>query len=797
MSKRKLSFKWFGSLSNLAHSLSLENRSSKTAAKHDGSQGLNLLAKRYSDDTEVCPHSPSHIHSSEACSHLATIPRLSRKEKKSKKSKKTGSGAVLETRKGDYVADSPLLSVLSLQGVSSGDEASFLDTAVKPHPVATRALQAEIKQSSGLLEDETASTSQQCPLSPEAQKMPPLAELEDHGQPSTMGTSPHGTSSALPEQSESRLGEAQESKPLTSHLPMDIRGEYVKFSKERYLLDTPPEKLRKELEEELKRSSDDMSSHGWYHGLMPREVSETLVLRNGDFLIRDSLTSMGDYVLTSRWNHKVLHFVIGKVLEESGTFRPRVQYQLGRESFDSVAALIHFYVGSQKPLSQESGAHIYCPINRTLPLRILEAAFTVTLKQDPVSPLSSLRRTFIQKQGVALDDRPRTLLAMPHRLSSSMDQIQMIRSPLSPLGEYVPSTAYNTISHHRSPSATPVLPSEGYEEGYDVLEHSRGVFSVPLVEKESSFKPGQYRSLLMPAENKPLEASILKRVKELLTEVDARTAAWHITKADCMVARILNVSEEMRQKMAVSSGLELLTLPHGQQLRLDLWERFHTMSFMMAAELLGCTGSREERAAFLFKAILLASELKSSQGNMFGFATIMRALELRQVKRLEQTWMTLRQKHTEGAILYEKKLKPYLKSMNEGSLEECMPSDTTFPHVVPLLSLLERGVAVGEEAELWEYTDMGVDVVMSHLETARTMAQHGEVYCSNAQTKLQGFQERPELLEIFLTEFQMRLLWGSRGVVASQTERYQKFDKVLTALSYKLEPPGGQRVERT
>lgn len=68
-----------------------------------------------------------------------------------------------------------------------------------------------------------------------------------------------------------------------------------------------------------------------------------------------------------------------------------------------------------------------------------------------------------------------------------------------------------------------------------MLEHSRGVFSVPLVEKVSSFKPGPYMSLLMPAENKPLEAGILKRVKELLTEVDARTTAWHITKVDCMV----------------------------------------------------------------------------------------------------------------------------------------------------------------------------------------------------------------------------------------------------------------------
>lgn len=51
-----------------------------------------------------------------------------------------------------------------------------------------------------------------------------------------------------------------------------------------------------------------------------------------------------------------------------------------------------------------------------------------------------------------------------------------------------------------------------------------------------------------------------------------------------------------------------------------------------------------------------------------------------------------------------------------------------------------------------------------------------------------GFQARPELLEVFSTEFQMRLLWGSQGSSSSQARRYEKFDKVLTALSHKLEP---------
>lgn len=56
---------------------------------------------------------------------------------------------------------------------------------------------------------------------------------------------------------------------------------------------------------------------------------------------------------------------------------------------------------------------------------------------------------------------------------------------------------------------------------------------------------------------------------------------------------------------------------------------------MMAVDLLGCTGSTEERAALLHKTIQLAAELKSNMGNMYGFAAVMRALELPQVREWE------------------------------------------------------------------------------------------------------------------------------------------------------------------
>ncbi|XP_051907494.1 SH2 domain-containing protein 3C isoform X3 [Hippocampus zosterae] len=652
----------------------------------------------------------------------------------------------------------------------------------------------------------------------------------------------------------------------------------VQFSKEKYLLESPPEKLRKELEEELKLSPADIRSHGWYHGHIPREVSETLVQHHGDFLVRDSLINVSDYVLTCRWDNEALHFKISKVLVKSSD--TKVQYVLESESFDSVPELVRFYASQRKAISQSGGVHIYCPVSRTLPLRYLEATFALSGgKHGCAYSPSNQRGAYIKRRSVTMMDGLTTEKMMPHSPSTihhhkdamrncamSMDQIQEYRCPLSPVGETPMSPAYCAITRQRAhsggrvlavvppspiarrssdpqlspsssnnppehpanishsahsspahrpafqshssetagsycdlrpcPSGPPKPPTKTYverlrveeERNEGVREEGDGMCSAPRVETASLFRPSRFESCIMPADNKPLEMSVLKRVKELLAEVDARTAAKHITLVDCTIARILGVKSEMQRMMGVSSGLELLTLPHGHQLRLDLLERFYTMSIMTAVDLLGCTGSTEERAALLHKTIQLAAELKSNLGNMFGFAAVMRALELPQISRLEQTWVTLRQRHTEGAILYEKKLKPFLKNLNDGK-ESSAVSNTTFPHILPVLSLLERGLALGEVLEPWESAEVGVDVVMHHLEAARTVAHHGAIYRRNVESKLQGFQVQVDILEIFQTEFQMRLLWGCRGSEGSQLERYEKFDKVLTALSHKLEPP--------
>ncbi|XP_023194510.1 SH2 domain-containing protein 3C-like isoform X3 [Xiphophorus maculatus] len=912
MSLRKFSFKWFGSLTNISFRRSTDKSDSKASKSKTGDDGecaasakLSAVVETTLDDLGAMrPRTASYVRSSEDYTHMGTLPRLlMRKRDKSSKavsssSKKTKEKSSINRSqsqrpagdkkevsqtlivslsktsevKAEVAADTGLKEVPSAEGAENVPDVTSTDSKTQSEPVEDPTVNQIIHSGNNTASEEV--------LPPGGSDV--VHQLEEkkvlNPEETPVSQEREGTieSDGLELKEDEQKAEMDEGNDIYCLMkPAEIQADQVQFSKEKYLLESPPEKLRKELEEELKLSPADIRSHGWYHGHIPREVSESLVLRNGDFLVRDSLTNIGDYVLTCRWDNEVLHFKISKVLVKSN--ETKVQYMLESDSFDSVQELVRFYVGQRKAVSQSSGAHIYCPVSRTLPLRYLEATFALSnSKHSSAYSPSSQRGAYIKRRSVTMTDGLTTEKMMPHSPSTihhhkdamrncamSMDQIQEYRCPLSPVGETPLSPAYSAVTRQRAhsggralavvppspvmrrssdpqlspldgsapteyptqtsqsvhsspahhsayrsqsletagsycdlrPCGPPKPPTKSYVERLRVEELRKGegregdgTSVAPLVESTSLFRPSRYESNLLPAENKPLEMSVLKRVKELLGEVDASTAAKHITLVDCKVARILGVTTEMQRMMGVSSGLELLTLPHGHQLRLDLLERFYTMSIMMAVDLLGCTGSTEERAALLHKTIQLAAELKSNLGNMFGFAAVMRALEMPQISRLEQTWVTLRQRHTEGAILYEKKLKPFLKNMNDGK-ESSVMSSTSFPHILPVLSLLERGAAVGEVLEPWESSEAGVDVVMHHLEAARTIAHHGDIYKTTAETRLQGLQERAEIHEVFQTEFQMRLLWGSRGSEGNQSERYEKFDKVLTALSHKLEPP--------
>nr|XP_056712432.1 SH2 domain-containing protein 3A [Euleptes europaea] len=638
------------------------------------------------------------------------------------------------------------------------------------------------------------------------------------------------------------------------------------------------EKLRKELEEELKLSTDQLRSHAWYHGCLPRKEAESLLQEDGDFLIRDSRSSTGDYVLSCFWGGQALHFKIIRVVLRPRKGYSRTLFQFEQEQFDNVPALVRFYVGNRKAISDTSTAVVSRPVNRNVPLHWLEERYGDTgqlpgpVKKDGAPARWSSFRTatageeMVEVNVLRTKDRrgsdPSSLDQLDRRpsLHSARSDSNLLtggpepssgvqdRSPLPPLSPVFrtgsdPVLRPNAPSsyaqggqalsgsegrlHSKAPLKPPRAPSvlvsdycelvpkapEGprsHVERLRVEERWRGRahitetsfgfldsegsfpspcsgdteelgFERPLLETVSSFQPQLFRSLLLPPDNKPLDPNALKSLKTIFSQHDCRATAFHILQVDCQAVRITGVSKEQQQAMGVSSGLELITLPQGHQLRKDLLERHHLIALGIAVDILGCTGAVAERAATLHKIIQLAEELWRSAGDLFAFSAVMKALQLPQIARLDQTWRQLRQNHTQSAIAFEKELKPLMGRLNRAE-GNAVPSlkEVAVPHILPLLCLMEGEERRGESEE-------SCDVLLRILAAARFVATNAGVFHANAEAKLQGFEASPELLEAFRTEFALLLFWGSKGAEADRTERHRKFDRILTVLSQKLE----------
>lgn len=60
--------------------------------------------------------------------------------------------------------------------------------------------------------------------------------------------------------------------------------------------------------------------------------------------------------------------------------------------------------------------------------------------------------------------------------------------------------------------------------------------------------------------------------------------------------------------------------------------RHNTMAIGIAVDILGCTGTLENRAGTLNKIIQVAVELKDAMGDLYAFSAIMKALEMPQVR---------------------------------------------------------------------------------------------------------------------------------------------------------------------
>ncbi|CAH2099011.1 unnamed protein product [Euphydryas editha] len=85
---------------------------------------------------------------------------------------------------------------------------------------------------------------------------------------------------------------------------------------------------------------NDMTS--WYFGGMSRAEATKLLLsetESGVFLVRDSKTIHGDYVLCVREDDRVSHYIINRVVSADGTTR----FRIGNQLFADMPALLAFY----------------------------------------------------------------------------------------------------------------------------------------------------------------------------------------------------------------------------------------------------------------------------------------------------------------------------------------------------------------------------------------------------------------------------------------------------------------------
>lgn len=93
-----------------------------------------------------------------------------------------------------------------------------------------------------------------------------------------------------------------------------------------FLQDTSAMSTSGLLEWEFSLPSDQIISHGWYHGALSRTAAENLLQQDREFLVRDSSSQPDNYVLSCRSNGQHLHFVIQRVCEHCLTVKIKFMF---------------------------------------------------------------------------------------------------------------------------------------------------------------------------------------------------------------------------------------------------------------------------------------------------------------------------------------------------------------------------------------------------------------------------------------------------------------------------------------
>ncbi|KAL8177876.1 UNVERIFIED_CONTAM: SHC-transforming protein 2 [Gekko kuhli] len=128
-------------------------------------------------------------------------------------------------------------------------------------------------------------------------------------------------------------------------------------------------------------TEDQLKQEPWYHGKMSRRDAEQLLQMDGDFLVRDSITNPGQYVLTGMHNGQPKHLLLvdpegvttgsDEAKWQSQILDPPAKQRLSPFSllppqvrtkdalFESISHLINYHLQNQQPIvAAESELHL-------------------------------------------------------------------------------------------------------------------------------------------------------------------------------------------------------------------------------------------------------------------------------------------------------------------------------------------------------------------------------------------------------------------------------------------------------
>lgn len=369
----------------------------------------------------------------------------------------------------------------------------------------------------------------------------------------------------------------------------------------------------------------DLLRQPWYHGNIPRSKAERLVVKDGDFLLRDSTTQLGGHVLTCFWHNRPLHFALSQQHPSPG----RVRFGLEGEWHASIPLLVQAHRRTRRPLSAASGAVLGHAVSRNVLLeyydsrsgcmrssgsprgspaltrRRAERSGSLDLLDDGADltstrckrtgsepllspgPASEMAGQFFPREQEAAAPPPK-----PSRLPSlrrsqkphvAIRNLELYEDDGKDYTDYAqvkawPAAVKRMTSATREADARKAVllshsaPPLGADD-YDVPRPSEASLDVvptklPKAPPASTFDLDTHQSDFLPPQNKPLEASAVATMKMILLESPSDVLARHIA---CLDLDLLGWDRE--DGSGVRSGLQLMTLPQGRQMRADALER--------------------------------------------------------------------------------------------------------------------------------------------------------------------------------------------------------------------------------